>query len=325
MRPRSIAVGFVFPLLMSNLFAAGAPDAAGVPGSAVVGKGAPPADVAAVADAERAFATIAREKGVRDAFVETAAEDALLLRPGPVNAKEFMGKRPSNAGPLLAWGPSYVELSASGELAWDTGPWSFSPDRTKPAVAWGHFATVWRKDPDGVWRWVLDHGHDMPAAGPDEPLQWGRTSRTAKGAAPKAAAPDALRSSLGDADRAYGELLAKGGLAAGLGKFAAADVRVYREGHAPARGAAAHQAFAGEWKGGIASSEPHVGAVSKAGDLGYTYGTIALADTSVSHHGRNYMRVWRNAGPAGWRLALDVVNEIPPPPPPPAAPAAPSN
>jgi ketosteroid isomerase-like protein len=299
----------------------------GPPGSARVGQGDPPADVAAVAAAERAFAKLAAEKGVADAFVATAAEDGILLRPGPVNARDFMSQRPKNPGPLLAWGPSYVEVAASGELAWDTGPWAFHPDRAKPAVAWGHFATVWRKDADGTWRWLIDHGHDMPAAGPDEGFVWARAS---DGKSKLAQAPSAKDGStpasaaLTAADRAYEEALASGGLAQALARFGAPDVRVYREGKAPGLGAAAQAAFPDEWRGGLKSAEPHTGAVSRSGDLGFTYGTIALADTSVSRHGRNYVRIWRNDGRSGWRVALDVVNEIPPPPAAPPAPAAPA-
>ena len=118
-------------------------------GGAPVGAGKPPTDVQALADAELAFARTAEERGIRDAFVEHLGADAILLRPGPVNGREFFRARPSDRGPLLAWEPSYVELSASGELGWDTGPWSFKPDRAKDAVAWGHFATVWRRDESG--------------------------------------------------------------------------------------------------------------------------------------------------------------------------------
>ena len=80
----------------------------GPPGSARVGKGDPPADAAAVAAAERAFAKLAEEKGVRDAFVATAAEVSPLsvvqrystvagTRPTDTVARNA-GASPSGAG-----------------------------------------------------------------------------------------------------------------------------------------------------------------------------------------------------------------------------------
>ena len=62
--------------------------------------GDPPADLASLISAERKFAARAAETSIRDAFFEAMDDQAIVFRPGPVNAKEFFRGRPSNPGPL---------------------------------------------------------------------------------------------------------------------------------------------------------------------------------------------------------------------------------
>jgi ketosteroid isomerase-like protein len=197
------------------------------------------------------------------------------------------------------------------------GPWAYSPDRAADPVAFGHFSTVWRRDADGTWRAMIDHGIDHPR-GDDGPLTWrqlGSAKRAPRGGE-GAQAGDGL-AALTAAEAAYNAALAKPGLAGALADWADSDVWINRNGHAPVQGvAAAAAAFGEEWRGGAERWSSHIGLVSQAGDLGYTYGSVELADPSLDPGGRSYMRVWRRAPGGAWRLALDVTTPIPPPPPP---------
>jgi hypothetical protein len=105
-----------------------------------------------VADAERAFAALAQTDGQWPAFRATAAPDAILYAPGPMNAEAVLSRLPPPAAPLN-WRPARTFTACDGSLAYSTGPWARSDGKT------GSFGTLWRHDAAG-WRWIYDEGHD---------------------------------------------------------------------------------------------------------------------------------------------------------------------
>jgi ketosteroid isomerase-like protein len=119
-----------------------------------------------LADAERGFAAMSVAQGMRPAFLEWLAEDAVIFRPGPLNGQQSWRARSAPAG-VLDWAPAFVELSGSEDLGFSTGPWEY---RSKPDAnpeAFGHFLSVWRRDAAGAWRVALDCGgsHERPERG----------------------------------------------------------------------------------------------------------------------------------------------------------------
>lgn len=103
-------------------------------------------------DAERAFAADAQKLGQWTAFRKHAAKDAIMFVPRAGSAHEFLKDK---ADPPVAvfWWPGRSYVSCDGGTAINTGPW---------VRAWGksvgYFTTVWRRQPDGGWKWLLDHG-----------------------------------------------------------------------------------------------------------------------------------------------------------------------
>jgi len=58
----------------------------------------------------------------------------------------------------LAWTTTSVKLASSGDMAWETGAFTFDPDGAgETPAASGNFVTVWSKV-DGVWRVAADSG-----------------------------------------------------------------------------------------------------------------------------------------------------------------------
>lgn len=121
--------------------------------------------------AEKAFAADAAARSTRDAFIAAFAEDGIVFAPGPVNAKRTWEARPVNAN-RLEWAPEVAEISASGDLGYTSGPWRLTPARDpadaeateqKP-VAFGHYFSIWRKQADGTWKALVEHGIDHPAS-----------------------------------------------------------------------------------------------------------------------------------------------------------------
>src|SRR5205809_6101490 len=96
--------------------------AAALLAAAVLGAG--PAALAAMVEAERAFAKRASEVGVRDSFLEFFADDAIRFAEAPGPAKAFMKGLPSQPPSVveLSWEPRFGDAAASGELGYLTGP-----------------------------------------------------------------------------------------------------------------------------------------------------------------------------------------------------------
>lgn len=258
-----------------------------------------PPVVRSLVDAERAFARMARDVSMRDAFLSNLAEDGVVFNPGPVNGRALWEARPQNDA-LLAWEPVYAEVAASGDFGFTTGPWSYRADRTSAPVAFGHFVSIWKKDSDGAWRVALDIGidHDREGAVPDlayradvNPLGLLKDARA------RAASHDAL---LGT-DAAFAAAFTRGAAGA-FRDFGAGDVRRYRSGASPAVGIDAVARAAGEMGGGSASATTAV--VAPSGDLGYTMGTRGEPVAAY------YVRIWRLDDDGRWRVALDIESPV---------------
>ncbi|MET1112145.1 MAG: DUF4440 domain-containing protein [Allosphingosinicella sp.] len=263
---------------------------------------APRADVGEVVAAERAFASAARTEGVNAAFLRYSAPDGLVFQPGPTNAKAALAANPIPPG-KLDWWPAYAGIAASGDLGFTTGPYVIGGGERQ---GYGWYFTIWRRQPDGSWRWFLDHGPRTREAAP------------AGTGAEVAALPAGRRSPPG---RAIGEVKsAEARLAAALASdaraalplFLAADGRLMRVGPQPAVGAAAWAPLLAAGPERIETT-PLGGAASAAGDLAFTYGSARWrkGEAEVSGH---YVRIWQRRR-EGWKLIVDNLIAVPPPPP----------
>ncbi|HEX8241683.1 MAG TPA: DUF4440 domain-containing protein [Allosphingosinicella sp.] len=263
---------------------------------------APRADVAEVVAAERAFAAAARTDGVNAAFVRFSAPDALVFQPGPTSAKAALAAHP--IPPIaLNWWPAYAGIAASGDLGFTTGPYEIGAGEKRRH---GWYFTVWKRQADGSWRWVLDHGpptREAAAFGRDGPvaaLAPGRPSHKHHAFGSLRAAEAHLAAALAaDARSAFP-------------RFLAADGRLMRVGPQPAVGA-------GAWAPILAAGPERIdaaplgGAVSEAGDLAYTYGTARWLKDGAEARG-HYVRIWQRRE-GGWTLIVDNMIAVPPAPP----------
>ena len=103
-----------------------------------------------------AFARMAREKGTWTAFREYSTEDALWPSPALANVRQALAGEPDPAEAIV-WGPDAVWVSCDGSFALSTGP------ATYPTGRRSRFATIWQRQRDGDYRWVLDQGFDLEA------------------------------------------------------------------------------------------------------------------------------------------------------------------
>jgi len=261
-------------------------------------------------ETERSFSRLSEEKGIREAFAAFIADDGILFRPRAVVGKKWMQEHPlppSNNHPLLTWQPIYAFMSRSGDLGYTTGPWQYKSDSkdAKPS-AFGNFMTIWKRQSDGSWRFVLDLGISNP-----EPKVQVRPSfpRYAPGRVTSNDV-DATRAAVMNEEREFSKASADLGAAETFLLKADVGVRVYREDRMPFVGRAA-AAKAMYPPSTVWSWTPAFADVSRAGDLAYSYGTYELRDkkTSATTETGNYARVWKKVADR-WRVVIDVANPV---------------
>jgi ketosteroid isomerase-like protein len=260
-----------------------------------------------LANTEKEFSATAGEIGVRDAFLKYFAEDSILMQPEPVSAVEELRKQPPAPKPLqflLQWEPLTGELSADGDFGYLTGP-TLTTDRTgqnRPPQH-GMYFSVWRRR-DNKWRVVLDGGIRTP--GPVAEL--GKIEFRNNAARAAQARTVAMKSgqTLQQAETALAAAVAREGAGAVL-RFAAPNMRLYRNGSYPMASAEEISAYLGTTPD-IQSPKVQGSGLSQADDLGYTYGTYQGTANFFS-------RVWKRNAAGEWQVVFDIKYEPRPQPP----------
>lgn len=131
---------------------------------------------AGLAAMEDAFCAMAREKGILAAFQHFAAPDVAFIDTdprqwrGPAAVQQRMG--PDQPGVSLTWSAYFTDVSDDGTLGYNYGRYEAGgpgPDG-KAVVRGGWFLSIWKRQPDGSWKYVMDTGvPDRPAAPPPKP------------------------------------------------------------------------------------------------------------------------------------------------------------
>jgi len=253
---------------------------------------------------EQAFSKMAQETTPRDAFMAFIADDGLLFRPGAVNGKKWMLEHPvppSDKKPVLAWQPAFAGMAQSGDIGFTTGPWEAKGDVNDPKPGnYGHFMTVWKKQADGSWKFVVDLGiaHPQQSGGPQ--TLWQPTDAS-KSKSFKAVDVAVTRQSLLDRDQKYSVAVVKDGEAKAFLAYAAPEVRLYRNNNLPYIGREAASAALANATGQV-KWKPIAADGSSAGDLGYTHGTYEAEGKTGS-----YVRIWKKQN-GTWQIIMDVTN-----------------
>ena len=255
--------------------------------------------------AERDFARMSVEQGVRDAFLEHLAADGVIFRPLAINGRQAWEPRGPVAATLV-WEPVFAEVSAAGDLGYTTGPWELRPNDPQRPTGYGHFVSIWQKQADGAWRVAVDIGitHAQPMRGLGNvdftpgPLH----------ATPRRAARPIDLAAL---DRAWTRDARAKGSAAAFARWATPDVRFYRDLVAPVQGVAGGREMLLAIPG-VTLWNPQAQKLAHSADLGCTYGILerrrlggAPPDSSV------YLHVWRRGLDGRWKVALALENPLP--------------
>jgi ketosteroid isomerase-like protein len=266
--------------------------------------------------AERAFAAMSKEKGIRESFMAFIADDGILFRPTAVKGKQWMTEHPlppsspSDKRPLLSWQPTFADMARSGDLGYTTGPWEYKENihDAKP-VAFGNFLTVWKKQPDGTWKFAIDLGISNPQP-MQSPVTWQSPKNFKQPTSGRAVNVKSETAALLAREREFSSASASRGAQKAFDSYASNEVRVFRNDKLPFVGTMALAALPASST--VWTWEPAFGDVSQAGDLGYSYGTYWLRShdaTPKTLETGNYYRIWKKQGKT-WKVVADLIDPV---------------
>jgi ketosteroid isomerase-like protein len=259
-------------------------------------------DLQTLVNVERAFADLARKENTRKAFLVYLSDDAVVFEQGPVNGKKRWDDRPTDNS-KLDWDPEFADIAASGDFGYTTGPWEYRTHRTdKNPDAHGHFVSVWKKNPNGLFQNILDIGVSHPHDPESHPL---RTSTLRAKAGSDLQPRD---ESILDIEREFLASLRDQGSKAHI-QALSREARLYRTGKIPMTIPALTRPVA-EREGATIRYHPIQGGLASSGDLGYVYGTASWTESKAGNHEvhANYTRIWKNEDGSRWKIVLEVIS-----------------
>lgn len=267
---------------------------------AVTGVAAYADPVEEVFKVEEAFDAYTAEHGITEGFHAYSTLDAIAFRPEAVRIHDRLGdaitkgEGGKDAPSKLRWRPYRIVVAASGDMAWDMGPWIIEgTDRA------GWFFTIWQKQADGRWLWSLDTGAGPAPAGKLPPAG-ARETLSFMHAGP--ADPDPANS-VAKRDAELNAALSAKPAADAYKSFSIPDMTYFGGGTVPSTDRKAVKALLG--------ARPQQGVTwttigkgqSAAGDMVYTYGHVTDAAGAYLGH---YVRVWTPI--SGWQVSVDIYN-----------------
>jgi ketosteroid isomerase-like protein len=108
------------------------------------------------------FSAMSVKEGMHKAFLFYIADDGVILRNNSYPAKgkkmledRFAGK--SDSSFILSWEPLYEKISESGDLGYTYGIHT-NTNKSTGEIKKGTYVTIWQKQVDGSWKFVLDTG-----------------------------------------------------------------------------------------------------------------------------------------------------------------------
>lgn len=119
-------------------------------------------------DTDRAFAAYSVEHGAAEAFRQFLAENALELsaNANPVSGRDNIYQQMLKAGDgyELKWEPQDGEVALGGDMGWTWGLYTlrYQTSAGENRVNYGKYLNIWKRQPDGAWRVVVDMGNQSP-------------------------------------------------------------------------------------------------------------------------------------------------------------------
>lgn len=114
-------------------------------------------------DADKAFSKLSVEKGMKQAFLEYIDSNGVLLRDDHypllgADAIDYLIQQNDSAF-TMGWEPRGGAVAHSGELGYTYGIYALKPS-TQDTTIYGTYVSIWKKQKDGNWKFILDSGNE---------------------------------------------------------------------------------------------------------------------------------------------------------------------
>lgn len=120
-------------------------------------------DTESIMNEDKKFCQYSVREGFFKAILKYADENIVKLAEeqhpivGKKDLAKVFGERIGTKD--LIWDPVNGEVAESGELGYTWGNWHLT---NKDTTYYGNYFTVWKKQPDGKWKVLLDGGNSTP-------------------------------------------------------------------------------------------------------------------------------------------------------------------
>ena len=118
---------------------------------------------AEIVQADKDMNILASKEGFYKALLAYADDSVVKPQEGqlPVIGKssleKFWGDKPDTKE--ISWEPYKAEAARSGDLGYTLGNWKLV---SKDTTMYGNYYTIWKKQPDGKWKFTVDGGNNTP-------------------------------------------------------------------------------------------------------------------------------------------------------------------
>lgn len=241
-----------------------------------------------IVDTEHAFARRALEVGVPQSFLEYMTDDAWSFVPDAAAAKPHYSAQKPDAT-ILEWAPNFADAASDGSFGYTSGNWQYRATKGAEPTAFGEFNTIWVKQPDGTYKWLVDIGVGHDKAEYSTKFVMASLTGGRHPSPPQGDMKAFEDQSAKDAQKAYAT-------------FASSSIRMIRRGKMPIVGPAGVKSeIAGQMTFG------NVIATRRASDM-----TFVLRPYTLGSEKGNQLQVWKyDHQLAGWTIVLDVLKPVP--------------
>ncbi len=114
-------------------------------------------------ETDRDFSKMSVDKGMKNAFLEYIDSNGVLLRP---NKMPIIGAQAidyliqiNDTSYKFNWEPQKAVVAKSADLGYTYGLYAIHPS-LQDTVIYGTYVSIWKKQEDGSWKFVLDTGNE---------------------------------------------------------------------------------------------------------------------------------------------------------------------
>lgn len=126
-------------------------------------------DAAILVKTDIDFCKLCQEAGMHKSFIQYADDSVIKPAEGryAIWGKEALKKSYEGKDDTkfkLLWKPVKAEISAAGDIGFTFGNWKLT-SKTEAGIdttEYGNYVTIWKKQKDGSFKFVLDTGNDTP-------------------------------------------------------------------------------------------------------------------------------------------------------------------